>query len=80
MEWENWESTIEPLTAIAAEELVICAIYAQQHNLLEEEGWRQFNKIAKCEKTLLRQDNQAKLRSSRTAPKYMKRPFLMLRR
>ena len=53
MEWESGESTIEPRAAIAAEEPVTCAIYARQNGLLEEEGWRQFTKIANREKTLL---------------------------
>ena len=33
MEWENGESTIEPLAVIAPEEPVTCDIHAQQSNL-----------------------------------------------
>ena len=56
MERENGASTIEPLVAITAEEQDTCTIYARQNELLED-GWRQFRKIAKREKTLLRQVN-----------------------
>jgi DNA-directed RNA polymerase subunit H (RpoH/RPB5) len=34
MEWENGESTSEPLTVIAATDPIICAIYAQDNDLL----------------------------------------------
>ncbi|MEC8171189.1 MAG: reverse transcriptase domain-containing protein, partial [Candidatus Thermoplasmatota archaeon] len=71
MEWENGEITPEPLSIIAKDAPVACAIYARDNNLLDTPGWKRFRKIAKNQKKLLRMANQAKLRSFRTAPKYM---------
>ena len=71
MEWENGEITPEPLSVIAKDDPVACAIYARDNNLLELDGWKRFKSIAKKQKKLLRMVNQAKLRSFRTAPKYM---------
>ena len=70
IEWENGEITTEPLSIIAADDPVTCAQYAAQNNLLYTEGWRQFRRLAKNQKKLLRQVNQAKLRSYQTAPRY----------
>ena len=38
--WETGESTFEPLSTIAADDPVTCAIYAKDNGLLEEDGWR----------------------------------------
>ena len=70
VEWENGETTKEPLTIIAKDDPVTCAIYAKENKLLDMPGWKQFKSLAKREKKFLRQVNQAKLRSYRTAPKY----------
>ena len=70
IEWENGETTSEPLSIVAADDPVTCAIYAKENNLLEASGWKRFKPIAKREKKLLRMVNQAKLRSYNTAPKY----------
>ena len=70
IEWENGEKTTEPLDIIAADDPVTCAIYARDHNLLDEPGWKRFRSIAKRQKKMFRMANQAKLRSFRTAPKY----------
>src|SRR6056300_1198686 len=71
IEWENGEITPEPLGIIGADDPVACAIYARNNNLLDTPGWKRFKTIAKRQKKLLRMVNQAKLRSFRTAPKYM---------
>ena len=71
VEWENGEITAEPLSVIAADDPTTCAIYARENNLLETPGWKRFKSIAKNQKKLFRMVNQAKLRSFRTAPKYM---------
>ena len=71
IEWENGEITPEPLGIIGADDPVACAIYARDNNLLDTPGWKRFKTIAKRQKKLLRMVNQAKLRSFRTAPKYM---------
>jgi hypothetical protein len=70
IEWENGEITAEPLSAIAKDDPVTCAIYAKDAGLLEVEGWKRFKALARRQKKLIRMVNQAKLRSYRTAPKY----------
>ena len=70
VEWENGEITDEPLTTIAADDPVTCAIYAKDNNLLDAPGWKRFKPIAKRQKHMFRMANQAKLRSFRLAPKY----------
>ena len=70
VEWENGEITSEPLSTIAADDPVTCAIYAKENGLLEQDGWKRFKSIAKREKKFLRMVNQAKLRSYRHSPKY----------
>ena len=69
--WETGESTHEPLHIIAADDPVSCAIYAKENNLLEQEGWKRFKRLAKRQKKLVRLLNQAKLQSFRTKPIYM---------
>ena len=70
VEWENGEITSEPLSIIAADDPVTCAIYARDNNLLELDGWKRFKRLAKRQKKLFRMANQAKLRSYNTAPKF----------
>jgi hypothetical protein len=70
VEWENGEVTSEPLTILASDDPVACAIYARDNNLLDTPGWRRFKRLANRQKKLFRMANQAKLRSFRTAPKY----------
>jgi hypothetical protein len=70
VEWENGETTSEPLKVIAADDPVSCAIYARENGLLDTAGWKQFKGIAKRENKFMRLVNQAKLRSFRTAPRY----------
>jgi hypothetical protein len=70
IEWENGKSTSESLTVIAATDPIICAIYAQDNDLLEVAGWKRFKAISSRQSKLLRTVNQAKLHSYHTAPKY----------
>jgi len=70
IEWENGEITTEPLSFIATDDPVTCAIYAKNNNLLSLPGWKRFKSLAKCEKKFTRFVNQAKLRSFNTAPHY----------
>ena len=70
IEWENGEITKEPLSVIAADDPVTCAIYAREHGLLEAEGWKRFKNLARREKHFLRLVKQAKLKSYRRSPKY----------
>ena len=52
--WETGENTYEPLYIIAADDPVSCATYAKENNLLEEEGWKRFKRLAKRQKKLVR--------------------------
>lgn len=61
IEWENEEVTEEPLTIIAADDPVTCAIYARDNNLLDIPGWKHFKTIAKHQKNFFCAANQAKL-------------------
>jgi hypothetical protein len=53
VEWENGEVTSEPLNIFGKDDPVTCAVYACEHRLLEEEGWKWFKGIAKREKKML---------------------------
>ena len=71
VEWEDGSTSSVPLGILAADDPVACAIYAKENNLLEKPGWKRFKSIARRHKKFIRMVNQAKLRSYRTAPKYM---------
>ena len=71
IKWSTGEVTTEPLSVIAADNPVTCALYAKEHNLLDKPGWKRFKKIANRHKKTIRMVNQAKLRSYNSAPKYM---------
>ena len=70
VKWQNGEVTTEPLSIVAKDNPVLCAIYGRDHGLLDSPGWQRFRTLARRQKKLLRMVNQAKLRSYRTAPKY----------
>ncbi len=70
VEWETGEITEEPLSIIAADDPVTCAIYAKEHNLLHLNGWKRFKNIAKNQKTLARAINQSKIRQVRRSKVY----------
>jgi hypothetical protein len=40
VEWENGEITSEPLNILGKDNPVTCAVFAREHGLLEEEGWK----------------------------------------
>jgi hypothetical protein len=63
IEWETGETTYETLDLIVKDDLVTCANYAKQHNLLNTAGWKQFNRITESNKKVERMVHQAKLRS-----------------
>ena len=70
VEWETGETTYEPLNIIARDDPVSCAIYAKNNGLLDTPGWKRFKQMAKREKRLLREVNQAKKRQVRRSVKY----------
>ena len=65
VEWKTGEITEEPLSIIAADDLVTCVAYAKKHNLLNLRCWRGFRNIARNEKSLTRAINQTKIRQVR---------------
>jgi hypothetical protein len=71
VEWENGEVSYEPLHRIAADDPVMCAIYAKDHGLLDTEGWKRFRSLAKRAKKMLGMVNQSKLRSYKTCKNFM---------
>jgi hypothetical protein len=70
IEWENGEITSEPLNIFGKDDPVTCAVYAHEHGLLEEEGWKRFKGIAKREKKMLRMVNQSHIKATHNAPRY----------
>jgi hypothetical protein len=70
VERENGEITTEPLLVIAADDPVTCAVYAREHDLLDVEGWKCFQNLAKHEKHFLCLIKQAKMKPYRQSPKY----------
>jgi hypothetical protein len=67
---KNEYITKEPLSIIAVDDPVTCAIYVRENGLLDQPGWKRFKHIAKNEKKFICMVNQAKLKSFHTAPKY----------
>jgi hypothetical protein len=60
----------EPLNIFGKDDPVTCTVYAREHQLLEEEGWKQFKGIAKREKKMLCMVNQSRIKATRNAPRY----------
>ena len=78
VEWETGEVSWRPLSThdkqgVFDTDPVTVAIYAEEHGLLDTSGWGLpgLKKLAKTQKRLIRQANQAKLHSFRTKPMYM---------
>jgi hypothetical protein len=82
VDWEDGSKTWEPLHTkkgsnwtggIWNDDEVTVAIYAREHDLLDEPGWKlpRLKKLARRTKTLTRLANQAKLQSFRHKPVYM---------
>ena len=71
IDWETGEKTYEPLSVLAADDPVTCAMYAKENYLLHIDGWKRFRNLAKRDKTLTRAVMQSRIRQARTAKKYM---------
>ena len=71
MEWKTGEITYEPLSIIAADDLVACATYAKENDLLAVEGWHRFRNLAKKDKVLASAIKQSKIRQVRRSQTYM---------
>ena len=70
VEWETGEITEEPLSLIAADDPVTCAIYAKTCDLLHLDGWKRLKHIAMNQKQLNRAINQSKIRQVRRSTVY----------
>ena len=46
IEWENGDTSEEPLSTLATDNPVTCAIYAEHNGLLDTHGWKQFRDIS----------------------------------
>ena len=68
--WENGETSIEPLSLIAADDPVSCAIYARKNNLINLPGWKRLKGLAKMQGKLFRLINQVKFRNFGNKPKF----------
>ena len=66
----NGEISTKSLSIIAADYPSSCTICGRDHNQIDQYGWKIFKSLAKKEKKMLRLQNQSKLRSCRTAPKF----------
>ena len=71
VEWETGEITFEPLSIIAADDPVTCAVYAKENDLLALEGCHRFRCLAKTDKELARVIKQSKIRQVRRSQTYM---------
>jgi hypothetical protein len=50
--WENGEVTWEPLSIIGRTDPVSVAIYGQENDLLQQPGWKRFEKLARRQKKI----------------------------
>ena len=71
IEWSTGERSWEPLKNAATTCAMALAEYAEQHQLLHEDGWRRFQKIARRKKKLLRLFKQELLAAKKRSPQYM---------
>jgi hypothetical protein len=68
--WEDGTETWEQLTLIAKSDPVTLAVYAKEHDLLDQPGWKCFRKIARCAKVLKRMINASKRKQNYNAIRY----------
>ena len=71
VDWESGDKTYEPLSVLAVDDPVTCAMYAKENDLLHIDGWKRFRNNAKRDKTLTRAVMQSRIRQARRAKKYM---------
>ena len=65
VEWETGKMAEEPVSLIAADDPVTCAVYAKNNQLLNLPGWKRFKHVAKTQKSLTGANNQSKIRQVR---------------
>jgi len=47
VKWENGEVTYGPLDVIAADNHITCAVYTRDNDLLNQPGWKRFQRLAR---------------------------------
>ncbi len=47
IKWTDGSTTYEPLNMVAKDDPVTCAIYAKEHDLLDNPSWKRFKSVAK---------------------------------
>mgnify|MGYP005847236111 CR=1 FL=1 len=70
VDWENGERTWEPVSLMIKSDPVTLAKYAQEHHLLQTEGWKTLSRIANRNKDLRQMINQVKRHSRHDAIRY----------
>ena len=68
--WEDDSKTWEPLSIVGQDDPVTCARYGKRCDLLDEPGWKRFKRLARRDQKMLRMEQQAKLKSFRSAIVY----------
>ena len=71
VDWETGEKTYEPISVLAADDLVTWAMYAKENNFLCIDGWKWFRNLVKRDKTLSKVVMHFGIRQARRAKKYM---------
>ena len=71
VDWEIGEKTYEPLSVLAADDPVTCAMYAKENDLLHIDGGKKFRNLAKRDKTLTKVVMQSRIRQARRDIKYV---------
>ena len=70
VEWETGEITYEPLSIIARDDPITCAVYAKKHDLLDQQGWKHLKRFTRTQKAMVRAIKQARLRQVRYAQRF----------
>ena len=70
VKWANGEITDEPLSVIALDAPVACAIYTKEKGLLNLPGWKRFKNIAKQQGKSFIDMNKVELRNCHRKSKY----------
>ena len=71
VDWETGAKTYEPLSVLAADDPVTCAMYATENDLLHIDGWKRFRNLVKRDKNLTRAVIQSRIRQERRTKNYM---------
>ncbi|KAL7570929.1 hypothetical protein ACA910_002562 [Epithemia clementina (nom. ined.)] len=70
VEWETGETTYEPLSVIANDDPITCAVYAKKNGLLDEPEWKHLKQYVKTSKRLIRAAKQSRIKQTCHSIKY----------